>query len=293
MRALILRTGLLLLMLLVALPSPPLLAAPPGKDLGIEPGIEMDVGDHRVTLSRSQLLQRSDVTKIQIPGDITYKRAMTYRAVPLAALLRDASLTPDAMAGDMLEIVASDGFVTLLPSALVFPKDKAASVPYLAVEPPTAPWPPIPGKTVSAGPFYVVWLDPGASGIRSEQWPYMVERIRAAESPERRWPQLAVDPSLPADSPIRAGEALFFTQCMVCHTLNGAGSAHVGPDLNLPQNPTEYFQPKALRQLIRNPASVRSWPDMQMKGFDQQALSDHEIALIIQYLTHMAGRKSG
>jgi len=46
---------------------------------------------------------------------------------------------------------------------------------------------------------------------------------------------------------------------MVCYTLNGAGNAHVGPDLNLPQNPTEYLVPAALRQLIRNPASVRSW----------------------------------
>ena len=36
---------------------------------------------------------------------------------------------------------------------------------------------------------------------------------------------------------------------MVCYTLNGAGNAHVGPDLNLPQNPTEYLVPTALRQL--------------------------------------------
>lgn len=78
---------------------------------------------------------------------------------------------------------------------------------------------------------------------------------------------------------------------MVCYTLNGAGKAHVGPDLNLPQNPTEYLVPTALRQLIRNPGSVRSWPAMQMPGFDQEALSDHEIEMIIEYLAHVAGRK--
>jgi mono/diheme cytochrome c family protein len=100
-----------------------------------------------------------------------------------------------------------------------------------------------------------------------------------------------VDETLPADSPIRAGQALFITQCMVCHTLNGAGSAHVGPDLNIPQNPTRYLTSPALRQLIRNPASVRTWPDMKMQGFDQDALSDREIDLITQYMAHMAGRK--
>jgi hypothetical protein len=28
-----------------------------------------------------------------------------------------------------------------------------------------------------------------------------------------------------------------------------------------------------------------------MKGFDKEALSDHEIDLIVAYLRHMAGRK--
>ena len=49
--------------------------------------------------------------------------------------------------------------------------------------------------------------------------------------------------------------------------------------------------PLALHQLIRDPASVRDWADMKMQGFDQEALSDHEIDLIIHYLAHMDGRK--
>jgi hypothetical protein len=31
---------------------------------------------------------------------------------------------------------------------------------------------------------------------------------------------------------------------------------------------------------------------MMMKGFSKEALSDHEIDLIIAYLSHMAGRKA-
>lgn len=283
MRCLILLAGLLSMLLTFA----------PAEMQAAQPAIEISAGDRSTTLSRSELLGRGDLTTIHIPRDVTYKRPMSYRAVPLAALLREASLTPDEMPGEMIEIVATDGFVTVLPPTFVFPKDETASIAYLAIEPEDAPWPPIPGKTVSAGPFYVVWLRPEASGIRSEQWPYMVARVRSTEAPEHRWPELAVDAALPPDSPIRAGQALFFTQCMVCHTLNGAGNAHVGPDINLPQNPTEYLMPAALHQLIRKPASVRSWPGMQMMGFDEEALSDHDIDLIIQYLAHMAGRKKG
>lgn len=252
-----------------------------------QPAIEIGFGDRTLTLSLNELLARADLTEIQVPRDSTYKRPMSYRALPLASLLRGLPVEP----GGVIEVSATDGFVTQLPADLVFTQDAKASVPYLAVEPVDAPWPLIPGKTNSAGPFYVVWLNPEASGVRSEQWPYAVASFHGVESPEHRWPAVAVAPKIPADSPIRTGQALFITQCMVCHTLNGAGSAHVGPDLNIPQNPTDYLTPTALHQLIRNPASVRTWPEMRMPGFDQQALSDHEIDLVIGYLAHMAGRK--
>jgi mono/diheme cytochrome c family protein len=274
------------LTLLAGLLATLVVSAPAGWG-GWQPAIEIVLGERTVMLPRSELLQRADLTEIRIPRDPTYRQPMSYRALPLASLLRGLPLKPD----EVIEVVATDGFVTLLPPELVFAKDDTASVPYLAIEPADEPWPVIPGKTVSAGPFYVVWLKPELSGVRSEQWPYAVASFRSAEPPARRWPALAVDPKLPANSPVRAGQALFITQCMVCHTLNGAGNAYVGPDLNIPQNPTEYLAPTALPQLIRNPASVRNWPDMKMQGFDQDALSDHEIDLIIQYLAHMAGRK--
>ena len=119
----------------------------------------------------------------------------------------------------------------------------------------------------------------------------MMVELRTADSPAKRWPELAVDAALPADSPIRAGQALFATQCMSCHKLNGAGGADVGPDLNKPANPTEYFKADALKKYIRDPASLRHWPNMQMPGFKLDALSDREIDLIIAYLQHMADRR--
>jgi mono/diheme cytochrome c family protein len=95
---------------------------------------------------------------------------------------------------------------------------------------------------------------------------------------------------LPQNDPVRAGQALFVIQCLPCHKLNGAGAADVGPDLNLPQNPTEYLTPQGLHDLIRNPKSVRTWPAQSMPALADY-LSDRDIELVIAYLEHMAGRK--
>jgi mono/diheme cytochrome c family protein len=68
---------------------------------------------------------------------------------------------------------------------------------------------------------------------------------------------------------------------MVCHPVNGAGTARIGPDLNLPLNPTEYFQPAALKTFLRDPASVRRWPEMRMLGFDATAMSDADLDAVV------------
>ncbi len=256
----------------------------------------MAAGDHTLTirngtqvqkLAAAALLKRADAVEVTIENDGSYNKTMHYRAVPLAALLKDIHVAP----GSVVEAVATDGFVAQLPLDLLLQTKKDTAKPFLAIEPPDAPWPLLPGKKASAGPFYIIWQNPAASGVRSEQWPFMVVELRTADSPAKRWKELAVDDALPADSPIRAGQALFATQCMSCHKLNGAGSAEVGPDLNRPLSPTEYFQPDALKKYIRDPASIRHWPNMQMPGFKADALSDREIDLIIAYLQHMAARR--
>ena len=60
------------------------------------------------------------------------------------------------------------------------------------------------------------------------------------DAPAKRWPSLAIDPMLPALHPARDGQTIFVNKCFTCHTMNQAGSASVGPDLNLPMNPTEH-----------------------------------------------------
>jgi mono/diheme cytochrome c family protein len=262
-----------------------LLGGPTGAS---EPVLTIEIAGTQRSLTATQLLDDPAGVEIDVPGDIPYGRSMHYRAIPLDRLL--AGFTPAR--DQVLEAVASDGFVGLLPVDLILHPPVNGSRAYLAVEPSALPWPAIPGQKASAGPFYIVWLNPEAAGVRSEQWPYRVARIRSSDSPARRWPALGVDPALAADDPVRAGQTLFVTQCLACHKLNGAGSADKGPDLNWPANPTEYFQDSALKRYIRDPSALRHWPAMQMHGFDKSALSDHEIDLIVAYLRHMAGRKT-
>ena len=217
-----------------------------------------------------------------------YRVPMTYRAVPVASLLAGITLPPDGA----IEAVALNGFVAQLPPDLVRNTDASKAVAWLAIEPADHPWPPFPGREhESAGPFYIVWTGAEVGSIHSEQWPYQVAKLVSQPSPLSRWPALAVDSALPPTDPARAGQALFIVQCLTCHKLNGAGAADVGPDLNLPQNPTEYFTPQGLHDLIRNPRAVRAWPAQAMLGFPPDHLTDREIGLVIAYLKHMAGRK--
>ena len=74
--------------------------------------------------------------------------------------------------------------------------------------------------------------------------------------------------------------------------LNGAGSSTVGPDMNKPMNPTEYMTRAGLHALIRDPGSVRAWPGQLMPGFPADKMSDREIDQVIEYLAHMAARRT-
>jgi mono/diheme cytochrome c family protein len=253
-----------------------------------EPTVQVEVGTEKRAFTRDELLARPDAVSIEVEKEVTSGAPMTYRAVPASALLSGMTFPP----GSVLEAVAIDGFAAQIPLDLMLNTDASKSIAWIAIEPADRPWPKVPGKDYTAGPFYVVWTKPEASGIRSEYWAYQLAKLHSQLAPEARWPALGVDPKLPADDPARAGSKLYVAQCLPCHKLNGAGASDVGGDLNLPMNATEYMTEKGLHALIRDPKSVRSWPGMKMQGLPPDLLSDHEIELIIAYLKHMAGRKT-
>lgn len=233
------------------------------------------------------LLAHPEAREIVITNDNAYGQDMTYRAVPLVSLIGDANSVDDQTG---LEVIALDGFVANIPVSLIVREGEENAKAWLAIEPDDAPWPSLPGKDVSAGPYSVVWVNAAASHIRSEQWPYQVSKIGYAEFPAARWPQLALADGAPDNA--KQGQTIFIDQCFACHRMNGAGITELGPDLNLPMNPVDYFKPDALFMLIRDPATVRQWPDMQMHGFSEEQLSDGEIHNVIAYLTEMSTHKA-
>ncbi|MFJ4433673.1 c-type cytochrome [Pseudomonas sp. NPDC089395] len=243
--------------------------------------LHLELGGTPRQLDSTELLAQAQ--EITLEQDVSYKRPMRYRAVPLATLLHGID------ADDHLQAVALDGFAAEMPAGPLLQDGPARA--WLAVEDPAEPWPALGTGKPSAGPFYLVWTDPQASGIRPEQWPFQIATIRRLAPVEQRFPALLPDAKLPANDPVRHGFALFQQNCLACHRLNGAGDAQFGPDLNVPHNPTEYFQPAFLRQYIRDPQSLRQWPQARMPGFAESVLSEQELDALLAYLGHMAKRK--
>ncbi|MBK5417391.1 c-type cytochrome [Pseudomonas sp. TH31] len=245
--------------------------------------LNLELGASSRIWQTEELLKHPQVQTITISNDVSYKRDMSYRAVPLAALL--TGIKPD----DHLQAVALDGFAAELSAAPLLNKEGAQA--WLAIEDPAKPWPPLSEGKHSAGPFYLVWTHPQAGNISPEQWPFEVASIKRMAPVAERFPALLPDPALTANDPVNQGFALFQKNCLACHRLNGAGDAQFGPDLNIPYNPTEYFGADFLKRYIRDPQSLRQWPQAKMPAFSEQVLPAGDLDLLVGYLRHMAGRK--
>lgn len=269
-RATVLKSILALFALLITLPA-----------AAAQLSIELDHVSK--TWQTADLLQHQDAQTVRIIDDVSYKRDMTYRAVPLAVLL--PSLKPDSH----VQAVALDGFAAELSAAPLLETHGARA--WLAVEDPAHPWPALADGKPSAGPFYLVWTDPQAGPVSPEQWPFQIRAIKQLKTVAERFPALLPDPTLAANDPVNQGFALFQKNCLACHRLNGAGDAQVGPDLNIPYSPTEYFGGDFLKRYIRDPQSLRHWPQAKMPAFAASILPDSELDLLVGYLKHMAARK--
>ena len=240
------------------------------------------------TFTQKALLANPAIRSVTV-ADPVYRRTMTYRAIPLAELLKGTGIGPD----DHLQARATDNFSVAIPGRLAASADTAQVEAFLAIEDPEAPWPAIPGKPdkASAGPFYIIWRRAPSIQISPEYWAYRLAALAVTDSPLKRWPGLAVGADVPAGDPIRTGLDRFVALCMACHRFNGDGEGEQGPDLGRPMNVTEYFQIPALKKLIRDPASVRRWPDQKMPGFDRAALSDNDLDAIVDWLAYKAKQK--
>ena len=116
--------------------------------------LKIQSGGQTKSFSTSELLKRKDVETLSIPLSDYSSEIFSVRAIRVAKLFDGFRLSDDAA----IIFYCLDGFSAPLEKKTYFPEpDPKASVAYVAVEPPDKKWPPLPGKSVSAGPFYLVW----------------------------------------------------------------------------------------------------------------------------------------
>ncbi|HRF73938.1 MAG TPA: cytochrome c [Accumulibacter sp.] len=146
-------------------------------------------------------------------------------------------------------------------------------------------WSPIPtGKTMTnPAPFIVISAN--TSDAKTFSWPFQMNRIEGV-SFARKFP-LILPAGVSADSAIARGFTVFREQCLKCHSVNLQGG-EVGPELNIPQNITEYRSTRFLRQWLRDPSQFRARARMPATQ-----LTPPEIDEVIAYLRHMANHKQG
>jgi mono/diheme cytochrome c family protein len=251
-----------------------------------DPKITIRNGSQTIELKRSELLKRPDVVSIHVPHDPSYEfESKDYRyAVPLKPILDQLAVPEDAI----IEFNCLDGYAApLSKERLLGAKSPDDSTPYLAIEPPGEKWPMAFGKP--PGPFYLIWTHPEKAKVGTEEWPFALSGFTIKEPLSKTFPKIV--PANPASPAVQRGFSAFTKNCFTCHTLNGEGQSQMGPDLNLPMSPTEYFSAANLKKLIRNPQNLRRWPESKMRGFTEQELSDAEISDIIAYLRHMSAHR--
>lgn len=251
-----------------------------------DPLLTLRSGNQVISVKRSELLKRPDVTGIHIEHDPSYggKPRDYPHAVPLRPLFSGLNMPQ----GSVLQFECLDGFSAPISKERLLGSENGAT-PYLAIEAPGDQWPKAGEKDV--GPFYLIWKDPEKSSIGTEEWPFALAGFVVKDSIEATYPKIVPGPEAAENSPIRRGFRVFAKNCFACHTLNLQGQSKMGPDLNVPMSPTEYLSETNLKKLIRNPQNLRFWPESKMKGFSEQELSAKELSELIAYLKHMAKKR--
>jgi mono/diheme cytochrome c family protein len=255
-----------------------------------DPALVIQAGGNEVVFRRSALLKRKDLKTLDIDYDPAFPgKKLHYQAVPAHALFEGLKIPNDAT----IQFKCLDGFSGPINRAQLLNSSSSNSVAYVAIEGPDEHWPAInpPSDTRTPAPFYLVWVDPKKSGIGQEQWPFQLAGFEVKGALAAAFPAIQPDIKLPASHPARRGFEIFVKTCFPCHTLNKQGEAQMGPDLNLPKNPTEYFTDSTLKEFIRNPQNLHVWPQSKMTPFGKEALSDGDLSAVVAYLHHMAKRK--
>jgi mono/diheme cytochrome c family protein len=239
-------------------------------------------------LTRDQLIAACEPAVVGV-DDPYYGRAKRFHALRLDCVLQRGLGGPPAPR-DNVFLRARDGYTRPAAGALL--ASDAAWLAFADAElssgtPGTrdfAPaWEPIDRRQVEPAPFYLIWSGEGRNDPHRHPWPYQLDEIEIAPL-EQLYPHVA-PPSAELDSAVADGFAIFRTECIACHAINGEGGT-VGPDLNVPRSIVEYRPLEQIKAYIRNPRSFR-YTTMPA----HESLSDAQLDALIAYFRAMSRAK--
>jgi mono/diheme cytochrome c family protein len=250
------------------------------------PTLNIIAPNKALIFSQKELRSYPALTQITINNDRAYpNKTLHHHAIPLCKLLASFNVGES----DIVELIAQDNFHVYVPSAKIMDCSKNASMAMLAIEP-ESKWQVINNHTgTTAGPFEVIWLHPERSYISNEYWAWSVVAIKI--SPKLDYKNVLAPPKTKNPS-LTKGYNLYISHCEGCHTLNHEGKSLIGPDLNCPKNPWDYY-PKIsiLKKFIREPKSVRTLPKGRMSGSDVESLSENDLNDLIKFFAYMNTKK--
>jgi mono/diheme cytochrome c family protein len=227
-------------------------------------------------LSRTELV--AAIPPETIAGfDPYYGKDKRFRALPLSKVLAKG-FGPGDFAHEEFVLKALDGYAVPMRGSLI--TENGGYVAFQDLDVPG--WEPIGPKHVSPGPFYVIWKNPSQKDLEAHPRPWQLDTIEIARF-DAIYPHTS--PGASASPLAQRGYGLFRDRCIKCHAINREGG-RVGPDLNVPENVTEYRPEAQIRAYIKNPLTFRygnmpAHPD----------LTDADLDALIAYLHAMKDRK--
>lgn len=240
-------------------------------------------------------LQAELPTATMTVDDPVYKEENTYEGFWLTDLLDYTNLLEGP--GDVLLFRAADGYEARLDVARLDEAGLQGLVAYRDIHAEQG-WESFTkgNSELLPAPYFLIWGVPEDASEKDladvdttpPRWPWTyqllsIEMIDFATKYDRLFPA-----DVAQESEVYRGFEIFAETCVKCHSINLQGGSQ-GPELNIPQNITEYRDHDTLVAFIKNPNTFRfasKMPAMENK------LTDVEIDNVLTYIAWMADHKT-